>query len=535
LSYLSALALYPLWAVALTIGATALRLGRSSGLGLAVLCLGLAGWVSGLILLESPPAAGLADRVLPAGLLLAAAFVHAGADVAKLERRGVVWITYAACVLTAGFFAAFPRLLYAPGARSPGPLFWPTAVACFAGTALVLLWLARAVLHATDATDRRRRAALAAGCAVGSLGGGGVIALRVLGLGDIEIAAPLLLIAVLLAAYAVLHGEHGRSREVVTQGLAYAFLTAALSAVGLTVFFLIVPRLTPGGGQSIAWLVFVMFFAALPLDPLRVLVVEMVGRRLFRRPIGVRDLAGEVERQEVRADQAERLAEIGRLASAVAHEIRNPLGVIAAQAKLLERSGASPAVLTSLRAQIDRAKRFLDDLLRYSRPRPLEIRALDALPLLSLSATNVRLALGESAPPIEVLREGDAPLTIEADRSAFQDVATILIQNAAIAVDGIKGGKVSIRVRGAAPGLGGDNGIEVLVEDNGPGVPSAIEASLFQPFVTGRGRDARHPGTGLGLAIAARWVERHGGSIRHERRAEGGARFVVRWPRSPQA
>jgi signal transduction histidine kinase len=77
----------------------------------------------------------------------------------------------------------------------------------------------------------------------------------------------------------------------------------------------------------------------------------------------------------------------------------------------------------------------------------------------------------------------------------------------------------------AAPGA-----VEVIVEDDGPGVPREIEATLFQPFVTGRGRDAKHPGTGLGLAIAARWVERHGGSIRHERPEGGGARFVVRWP-----
>ena len=60
-----------------------------------------------------------------------------------------------------------------------------------------------------------------------------------------------------------------------------------------------------------------------------------------------------------------------------------------------------------------------------------------------------------------------------------------------------------------------------------------LEATLFQPFVTGRGRDAEHPGTGLGLAIALRWAERHEGAIRYERIAkEGGARFVVRWPRS---
>jgi signal transduction histidine kinase len=86
---------------------------------------------------------------------------------------------------------------------------------------------------------------------------------------------------------------------------------------------------------------------------------------------------------------------------------------------------------------------------------------------------------------------------------------------------------VGARAAGAA--------VETLVEDDGPGVPPEIEPRLFQPFVTGRGRDARHPGTGLGLAIAARWLERHGGSLRHERPPAGGARFVARWPRTGRA
>src|SRR6185436_11567446 len=104
------------------------------------------------------------------------------------------------------------------------------------------------------------------------------------------------------------------------------------------------------------------------------------------------------------------------------------------------------------------------------------------------------------------------------------DVATVLANNAAIALDGREG---AVRISAAREGAA----VVLRVEDDGPGVPKEIEATLFQPFVTGRGRDARHPGTGLGLAIAARWVERHGGSLRHERRAEGGARFVTRWPK----
>ncbi|MFT3766485.1 MAG: HAMP domain-containing sensor histidine kinase [Minicystis sp.] len=523
MSTYAALALYPLWAVAMTVLATVLRLGRETRRGLLVLCFSLALWVTGLILLESPRTAGIAEHAVPAGILVAAGFVHAAADLVHLQRRTIVWIAYAfsAAITLIGLFA--PRALYQAGARGPGPIFAPIAIVSAIASAAQVLWLARAALSERG-TARRRRGALALGAVFGALGGGGVIGLRVYDLGDVWLAAPLLLIAILLTAYAVLSGEHGRSRRIIEQGLVYALLTAALSAIGLTVFYRLIPYLAPDEGRSIPWVVLVMFLAALPLDPVRMIVVENLGRRLFADPIGVRDLADQVERIEVRADQAERLAEIGRLASAVAHEIRNPLGVIAAQAKLLERQGAKPETVASLRAQIDRARHFLDDLLRYSKPRPLEISEVEVLPALTLVATSVRQIVGDAAPSIDVSLEGDGPLFVEVDRGAFTDVATVLVHNAAIALDAREGGHVRVTAAREAAA------VVVRVEDDGPGVPEAIEATLFQPFVTGRGRDAKHPGTGLGLAIAARWVERHGGSIRHERPQGGGARFVVRWP-----
>jgi signal transduction histidine kinase len=523
MSRFAVLALYPLWAVAMVVATTALRLGRASRRGLLSLCFSLAFWVTGLILLENPGTAGLAERVVPAGAFLAAAFVHAGADVARLERRAVVWLAYLGSAVLAATGAIAPRLLYGPGARSAGPLFVPVAIVSAAASLSLFVWLARTALT-RGGGERRRLGAIAIACALGSLGGGGVVMLRVLGLGDVGLAAPLLLPAVGLAAYAVLSAEEGRSRGVVIQGVAYAVLTAALSSIGLTVFFRVLPVLTPGAGSSLPWLILVTFLASLPLDPVRMIVVEKAGRLLFKNPIGVRDLEDRIARTEVRADHAERLAEIGRLASAVAHEIRNPLGVIAAQAKLLERQGAKPETVAAMRGQIDRARKFLDDLLRYSRPRPLELHEIEVLPTLQLVAGNVRQILGESAPAIDAAITGGAAIYLEVDRGAFTDVATVLASNAAMALDGAEGGRVTItasRESGA---------VIVRVEDNGPGVPAEIEATLFEPFVTGRGRDARHPGTGLGLAIAARWVERHGGSIKHERPREGGARFVVRWP-----
>jgi len=324
----------------------------------------------------------------------------------------------------------------------------------------------------------------------------------------------------LLVGYAVLAGEVGRARRLVTQGLVYALLTATFSAVGLTVFYHLLPWLTPGGG-ALGWTLFVLFFAALPLDGVRLVLVENIGRALFQKPSGTRDLADEAERSEARADHVERLAEIGTIVSAVAHEIRNPLGIIAAEAKLLERAGASSDSVAALRAQVERARHFVDDLLRYGKPRPLDVREVELPAALESAVAGVRAQLGE-APALAV--ECAVP-TVEADRGAIVDVVTVLAHNAAIAVGERADGQV--RVHAVVEG----EHVVISVEDNGVGVPREIEATLFEPFVSGRGRDARHPGTGLGLAIARRWVERHGGTLAHQRPVGGGARFVIRLPR----
>jgi signal transduction histidine kinase len=74
--------------------------------------------------------------------------------------------------------------------------------------------------------------------------------------------------------------------------------------------------------------------------------------------------------------------------------------------------------------------------------------------------------------------------------------------------------------------------VRVVVEDNGPGIPDSIRERLFQPFVTGRGRESARPGTGLGLAIARGIAERHHGKLSAGRSELGGARFELELPRS---
>jgi len=508
----AALILYPSWAIAVVLTATAARLGRSTGRGLLAVCGLLALWITSVILVELPATRALAERIIPFGMLQAGGYVHAGLDLGG-QRPRAAWVGYGWGAAVGLVGLAWPRGLYGPDMVGPGPAFWPIMIASGLGAIMVTSWLAREARRRTGMA-RRQMTMLVIGNAFAIAAGGGALLLRVVGVAhDLRLTAPALLAAVLVIAAAVVRGEVGPARRMILQTLGYAGMAAALTAAGVTALFLALPALAPGPG--IAWTLFVVLAAALPLDAVRTLIVDSAGRRLYAAPIGVRDLAEQAERSEARADQAARLAEIGALVGAVAHEVRNPLGVIAAHAKLLERAGAPAASLDAIRAQVRRASRFVDDLLAYGKPRPLVLRELDVRAVVDEAVAAVRAVHPGAAIEIAV-----APgVAAVADRAALVDVLVNLIGNAAIAV--AERGQVTIGATVATT-------LELVVSDDGPGVPPELGARLFQPFVTGRGRDHAHPGTGLGLATARGIVERHGGTLRHEPAAGGGARFVIR-------
>lgn len=513
----AALALYPLLAITSLVAITALRLGRKLGLGLFMVSLMLSAWVACLIALEHPTSAPLAERYLPLGILMSGPFVHAGADLLPLRRR-YLYLAYGFGLLVALTGLLSPGVYFEPGFSGPGPLFWPVALLSGIGVLWTGSWMALAAERA-EGLLRRRRLALAIGSAFAALGSGAAVTAHIFGLASLAWAAPPLLIAILLVSFAILSGETGR-QQLLTQGMAYTVMTAVLGAFGVAVYFELLPYLAPSPG--IVWLLLITFLVALPLDQLRALLVEFMGRRLFVNPIGVRDLAEKISKTEARVDHAEGLAEIGTMASAVAHELRNPLGVIKAQAALLERRGADDKSVARLREQVDRASHFIDDLLLYSRPRPLHTQVVGVAAGLRAAIANVREAQGARCPRIHLIGDTQASWEIEADKNAFLDVHTTILLNA------IAAGSTVIEVEARMTG----DGATVSITDDGPGVPPEITATLFEPFVTGRGRDTEFPGTGLGLAIARRWLVRHGGTIEHVSTAAGGARFVIRWPRS---
>ncbi|AKU93948.1 sensor histidine kinase [Labilithrix luteola] len=521
----STYALLSLWASTLAVGFSALRMGRGPARVLALPSILLGAWVTGLLLLQTGTHDALAERLLPFGMLLAGAFVQAASTLSGGSKR-LVRITWAAAFAVALLGLAAPRLLYGPGARGAGPVFWPLGAVCALGSGSMQLWHLSMIRRA-PASERLLRGALFTANLFAALGGACAIALYVTGLAPLGFATAPLFVSVVASAVAVHQAEPPRVRAMIVQSFVLGLGTAALTAFALAAMYALLPRLAPGAEAASPLLVLVLFVLALPLDPLRQALVDRAAVALFRRPIAARELSVAIETEEARADHAERLAELGRMASAVAHEIRNPLGVVLAEAKLLEREGASAESIEAIRNEVGRARRFMDDLLRYAKPRPLEPAVIDLREAVERGGKRALLALGESERRLSLRRASDDEPRVdaEADADAISDVVANLVSNALIATSERPGGSVTVTIE-TSP-----DAHAIVVEDDGPGVPAEIEPRLFTAFTTGRGRDAKHPGTGLGLAITARLVERHGGTLRHERPQDGGARFVVTFPR----
>jgi signal transduction histidine kinase len=540
MSPLAALAFLPAWSFALAVAFVALRLGRERGRGLALLALTQSVWLTGLMLFGTSATRPFAGRVLPLGMLEAAAFLHATQDLAQLDGprdRAVRVGAWVATTVVALLGVVAPGLLYGRGTF--GPLFLPLAALATLASLSMWTWIARLSMVRRGA-ERRRLAWFGVGAVAGGLGGGGSLALFVWREELIWVAAPFMLIAIGAAAYASLDREEGRFRELLRAALAQAALTGLLSTVGLTLYVELLPSLLPARepiAMRILWTMGISGFFAFALEPLRLWLAEALGRRMLARPIGVKDLALAALRQEERADQSERLAELGQVVSAVAHEIRNPLGVLLVQARLLEKAGAPEERVSAIREQVSRASRFVDELLRYGRPRPLDFRPHDVAALADQAAVQACLPYSknddaEERPLVRVERRGDC--TGFVDRDALVDVLVALVDNALAALVDLPARQGPAGPREVLVTISSEDAeaLNVAVDDDGPGVPEEIRDRLFEPFVTGRGRDATRPGTGLGLAIAHRTVSRHGGTLRYERSPRGGARFVLTLPKS---
>jgi two-component system sensor histidine kinase HydH len=219
---------------------------------------------------------------------------------------------------------------------------------------------------------------------------------------------------------------------------------------------------------------------------------------------------------------AERLATIGQFAAGIGHELRNPLGVLASSAFLMEQrlvqlDIADPKLsqhLRKIQVEVERSNKTISDLLELARSRPLQRRAVEARHFLDEA-----VSLAHLPAEVEVRIDAPAGVTLSADPDQLTRVVTNLVINASQAMNAR--GRVTIEARR------GDAETSLYVRDDGPGVPLPMRELIFEALFTTKAK-----GNGLGLALCRRIVEAHGGTIAAEPTARG-ATFKISIPDAP--
>jgi signal transduction histidine kinase len=248
-----------------------------------------------------------------------------------------------------------------------------------------------------------------------------------------------------------------------------------------------------------------------------------------------------LEQAQEEARRSERLAALGQMSAGLAHEIRNPLGVIKGSAEMLhQKLGESNPLASELAGYIssetNRLSALVTRFLDFARPLHVELTPLDITAVLDRALHSVSLSSAQSSPQkdgivrVERQYEANLPL-VPLDESLSEQAFANLIQNAYDAMSSSGG---TLRVTAARANSANRDGVEVRIEDSGPGIPAELREQIFNPFVT-----TKKTGVGLGLSIVSTIVDGHHGTIRVDGGKEGsdqnGACFIVFFPEGDEA
>jgi two-component system sensor histidine kinase HydH len=258
--------------------------------------------------------------------------------------------------------------------------------------------------------------------------------------------------------------------------------------------------------------------------PLVVNVLAMVFVALLASYLAerLRATGGRLEQATARAEEAERLAALGRLAAALAHEIRNPLGSIAGSIELLRTGGTlsqqDQDLCGIIQRETARLNDLINDMLDLSRPRvpskqPLDIASL-ARDVVALAAQSGRGA------DVKVRYDGPDKLEVTADPAQMRQVLWNLLRNAVQASSA--GDEVTVSLTAER------DQVLLAIADHGPGISSEARDRLFDAFFT-----TRSHGVGIGLAVVKRILDDHGFTVEVDTSERTGTTFRVAMPRSP--
>lgn len=245
----------------------------------------------------------------------------------------------------------------------------------------------------------------------------------------------------------------------------------------------------------------------------------------------VREVGHTIERQKEQLEmanqqllQAAKLASVGELASGMAHEINNPVGIIIGRTDYIlatqgNLSAEAKEDLKVVRDQAERVASTVRNLLAFARPSPLSIQRVDLGQLveqaIKLETPHCRTA------GVEIVRSSfDRIPAIQADPDRLQQVLINLMNNAIEAMP--QGGRLSISLTN-----GGGGQVIVNISDSGTGITAENQARIFDPFFTTK---PAGKGTGLGLAVSYGIIRDHGGEIRVNSAPERGSTFSIMLP-----
>jgi two-component system, NtrC family, sensor histidine kinase HydH len=222
-----------------------------------------------------------------------------------------------------------------------------------------------------------------------------------------------------------------------------------------------------------------------------------------------------LEQAQAEARRSERLAALGQLSAGLAHEIRNPLGVIKGSAEMLNQKLADSNPLATelagyISTETNRLSALVTRFLDFARPLHADLSPGDISAVLDRALNDVAQFWKGPAVRVEKNYQPNLPL-VDMDEGLCEQAFVNLIQNAYDAMSASDGGVLRVTLSAARRSTreGQVDGVEVRIADTGPGIPADLREQIFNPFVT-----TKKTGVGLGLSIVSKIVDGHHGSIR---------------------
>ena len=245
----------------------------------------------------------------------------------------------------------------------------------------------------------------------------------------------------------------------------------------------------------------------LNLSPLKNKEAKTIGQILVFTDIT------EIKAFEAQMELRSRLSSLGEISAGIAHELRNPMGVIAGYTKLLSKKADESLrpTVNAIAKEINVMNRIISDFLSFAKPAELNISDVDLKGIIGNCVSVVAGGKGDIKTHIDI----DGLPAIKGDEILLRQAFTNLVQNAIESMP--KGGELSVR-----SSLG--DFIEVSISDTGPGIAENIVDKIFLPFFTTKDR-----GTGLGLSIVQKIIVSHGGNIFVDS-SNNGTTFRIKFP-----